>query len=202
MRKDWFERAMSKSTVDPSTGCWLFNGSRTPKGYGHLSDNRTYNMIRVHRLSYRELKGEIPNGMLVCHKCDVRNCWNPDHLFLGTHQDNMDDMIRKGRANFGTPPGNSIRGEDSPNAKLTEEKVIEIRRRFFAGGITKLDLSKEYGVCDKTIGVMIKGRTWKHVPLARSKAALEVQNPPQGGQRPSQSNPNSHHLARSRTNQD
>lgn len=81
-----------------SNGCIVWNGTKAGVGYGVLSINkRNY---YVHRLSYRMFKGHIPNNMFVCHHCDNPSCYNPDHLFLGTPQDNVKDMIAKGRSNF------------------------------------------------------------------------------------------------------
>jgi HNH endonuclease len=77
------------------TACWNWPKYKNEKGYGCI----TYNGIKfaVHRLSFQHYKGIIPKGMVIMHECDNPSCFNPDHLFLGTHQDNMDDMVRKGR---------------------------------------------------------------------------------------------------------
>ena len=81
--------------VDKSGECWLWTGGKTYDGYGMMKvDGRqTY----VHRFSYQLHKGEIPEGMFVCHSCDVPNCVNPDHLWLGSPADNTADMFKKGR---------------------------------------------------------------------------------------------------------
>lgn len=76
-------------------GCWYWTGSPNGSGYGSLEIN--YKSERAHRLSFKLFKGHIPEGLHVCHTCDNRICVNPDHLWLGTRQDNMDDMRRKGR---------------------------------------------------------------------------------------------------------
>ncbi len=80
--------------VKRTPGCWLWQGSLTPLGYGqfsYLGDQR------AHRASWRIFCGEIPSGMFVLHRCDVRNCVNPEHLFLGTQADNIRDKVAKGR---------------------------------------------------------------------------------------------------------
>lgn len=75
--------------------CWYWRGSLEEFGYGRLQSKR------AHRLSWTLFNGEIPKGLYVLHKCDIRNCVNPDHLFLGTQIDNMRDMVKKGRHNNG-----------------------------------------------------------------------------------------------------
>lgn len=77
-------------------GCWPFKGSRDKDGYGrvHLPKRKK---IPAHRVSWILFEGEIPEKMLVCHSCDNPSCVNPNHLFIGTHQDNMDDCVGKGR---------------------------------------------------------------------------------------------------------
>ncbi len=88
------ERLKKRSRVDVS-GCVLWTAAKEPRGYGNIRWRGR--MWRAHRLSWVAARGPIPDGLLVCHKCDVPSCINPDHLFLGTHQDNSDDKIKKGR---------------------------------------------------------------------------------------------------------
>ncbi len=98
---------MLESTYDPAvrfhnsyeviteTGCWLWTGWCGSQGYGGLMVKNE--AVRAHRLSWELHYGPIPKGLYVCHKCDVKSCVNPDHLFLGTHKDNIQDAIKKGR---------------------------------------------------------------------------------------------------------
>lgn len=84
-----------KKRVEHRDGCWLWPGSRTKDGYGQI---RVGNAIRaVHRVTYEARNGPIPRGMVVRHRCDVRECCNPDHLEVGTHEDNVQDIIDRGR---------------------------------------------------------------------------------------------------------
>lgn len=87
--KPWKQRFEEKFLVSP--GCWNWIACTNPKGYGQFTQ------LRAHRVSYELYVGPIPEGLSVLHKCDNRRCVNPDHLFVGTQDDNMKDMKRKGR---------------------------------------------------------------------------------------------------------
>jgi len=143
----------------PFSDCHYWIGSLSRKnGYGTISvrekgnrDNRK--QYKVHRLVYEFYKG--PTGKKhVLHKCDTPHCVNPDHLFLGTHQDNMRDMAKKGRACFGSK---------HRSAKLSPEQVIEIRRLYAMGGHTTRSLGAKYGVDGKHIHNIVTGKKWKIV---------------------------------------
>ena len=133
--------------------CWPWMGARTVKGYGIININgKSY---RAHRISYQIHTGKKPENF-VCHTCDNPSCVNPAHLFDGTPQSNMDDMIAKGR-------DRKALGEDVPAAKLTEDDVIAIRAQYAAGGHTHRSLAADYGLNHRTIGRMIKQEAWRHV---------------------------------------
>lgn len=89
----------NKIKKDTATGCWIWQAAKYPNGYGLYSYKKT--LTGAHRASYRIHIGEIPDKMSVCHKCDNKACVNPDHLFVGTHLDNMQDMVSKGRSRRG-----------------------------------------------------------------------------------------------------
>jgi hypothetical protein len=97
----------------------------------------------------------VPVGRVVCHRCDNPPCVNPDHLFIGTHQDNSDDKARKGRANM-------PRGSAHYEALVTEADVVAIRRAYREGALAK-ELAAIYPVGKAAIGHIATGRTWRHV---------------------------------------
>jgi hypothetical protein len=123
-------------------GCWLWEGrSFTKAGHGRMYvGSRTDGSRRnasVHRLMWEETRGAIPDDLAVLHTCDVANCVNPDHLFLGTQAENMADRDRKGR---------QARGSLQGLAKLTADKVRTMRRAFHKYDIPIADMARRYGV--------------------------------------------------------
>lgn len=137
-----------------TTDCWYWRGSHTNLGYGVVA---AAGEKRAHRAAWVLWNGPIPKGMNVLHKCDVRCCVNPDHLFLGTHTDNMRDMTRKGR---GKVP--RLRGNASPVRKLHSQSVHEIRMKYQTGSFSQSQLAKEYNVAQATINRIINGKAWQH----------------------------------------
>lgn len=136
------ERMMNRVEYDLNGGCWLWPGAQT-SGYGVLGISHIPYL--AHRLMYTGAVGSIPNGMLVLHKCDVRACFRPDHLFLGEHDDNSQDCAKKNRI-FLQSNGHKYWGRSNPNAKLTWEQVQEIRSLHDKGYTTYSELSKQFGV--------------------------------------------------------
>jgi hypothetical protein len=129
--------------AQPAEGCWLWKGSISDKGYGcvHLSSPRQ--KLYAHRLSWMAHFGPIPDGLHVLHHCDNPPCVNPSHLFLGTHQDNMRDMVEKRRMVM----------------KLMEADVLAIRASTQPNAV----LARQYGVSTSTICDIQKRRTWRHL---------------------------------------
>lgn len=151
------ERLMHHRVIDEITGCWEWDGSLNDCGYGRMIVDGKCKT--VHRLAYLEFVGDAQN-LCVCHKCDNRRCFNPEHLFLGTHAENMIDMKLKGRS----ARLQSI-GQRNVKAKLTEEDVMEILRTYVfrskvSGGKA---LADKYGVDQNTISGIVTGKQWKHI---------------------------------------
>jgi hypothetical protein len=94
VKMHWSERCIP----EPNSGCWLWLGSTDKLGYGKVNVGGHY---LAHRLAYADTVGPIPDGMLVLHRCDMPSCVNPEHLYVGDDQDNMDDMVERGRGNSG-----------------------------------------------------------------------------------------------------
>lgn len=135
---------------EPNSGCWLWLSSLGTDGYGSANINGIKG--GAHRVAWIIYKGEIPPGLHVCHKCDNRICVNPDHLFIGTPGDNIQDMMRKGR-------NVAPRGTRSAHAKINEEIVRKIRSE---GGTLRQKAAK-YGVCPQQVHRILKGERWAHV---------------------------------------
>lgn len=153
------DRLYSKVVVNERSGRWEWSGY-TRNGYGRITvgsrTNGTRKTESAHRLSYMLSRGEIPPGYEVCHKCDNPCCINPEHLFLGTRQENMKDRERKGRNIIFT-------GEEQPLSKLTKKAVKDARWERAFRGTTYQALADKYGVSKKTMQNAINGVTWKCV---------------------------------------
>ena len=145
------ERFEDKVIPEPNSGCHLWCAAGTNDGYGRIVRNGKLELS--HRVAYELYTGKIPDGMCVLHRCDVRSCCNPDHLFLGTHQDNMNDMITKGRKAI-------LVGEDTARAKITETMVRDIRKRL----LKQIDYADRYGIHQTTISRIQLRISWKHIP--------------------------------------
>src|SRR5574343_958612 len=141
------------SKVDRRTPdeCWNWKTGKFSNGYGQFYLKGQG--LGSHVFSYHLAKGDI-GTLYVLHKCDNRACVNPNHLFLGTQMDNVQDKIQKGRAQ-------SMNGESNPKHILTAAQVEMIRSRYASGGILQRELAAKYGVARTTIGSIIVNRNWR-----------------------------------------
>lgn len=142
-------RFMRKWTPEPFSGCWLWTASAR-NGYGSMAgENGTTNRI-ASRISWELHRGPIPDGLDVLHQCDTPLCVNPDHLFLGTTTDNMEDAKRKGRTHR----------HPHYRAILSRSDVSNIKRLL--GSERQRDLARRFNVSRQIISDIATGRTWRH----------------------------------------
>jgi hypothetical protein len=147
---------------DDVSGCWIWQGksrSGNCRLYGRITVDGK--IVPAHRYSW-ELHNQkkIPKGVFVLHKCDNPECVNPDHLFLGTHKDNMDDKVRKGRQASGESLSHPrAKGSRNGLSKLTEKQAIEI----FNDPRSQRLLAKKYGVSQTVIHNIKSKKTWRHI---------------------------------------
>jgi hypothetical protein len=136
------DRLLAKMIPEPNTGCWLWTGAVLHgRDYGRIRENGAE--LLAHRVAYREFKCD-PGDFEVCHSCDVTLCVNPDHLFLGTHAENMADMAAKGRN----------------GRKLDKRLVLEIRD---APGLN-YKVGERFGISRSHVSLIRRRKTWRHLP--------------------------------------
>lgn len=138
--------------VDPATGCWNFK--RKYKLFW-IRDGSTWKGIKSSHLSLKLLGIDVPKGKQVNHGCNNAFCGNPDHLYVGTQFDNIQDGIQAGV--FGR------KGEQSPASKLTEEQVIEIRGLIEKGVLGQRTIAKRFGICQMTVSLIGRRKIWSHI---------------------------------------
>lgn len=137
-------KLFSRTVMDDVSGCWSYRGAKI-KGYGVFRWNKKD--YRLHRFIYIVVYGLIPKDKVICHKCDNRSCWNPKHLFLGTHDDNSKDAVSKNR---------TARGEKNNKAKLTKEDVLKIRNDNRSNRV----VGRAFNVSNAAIWYIRHNKTW------------------------------------------
>lgn len=153
-RKSPVERFWAK--VQKSEGCWEWMGSRLPRGYGRLKTKD--GIVYTSRFSWELHFGEIPEGLNVLHECDNPPCVRPDHLFLGTQKQNMQDCANKGRL---------ARGDAHSCSKLNSKAVLFIRK-YYTREYAQ-DLAELFGVSRSHVHAIARGRPWAHLLTSASK---------------------------------
>ncbi|CAH1205787.1 hypothetical protein PAECIP111893_02418 [Paenibacillus plantiphilus] len=145
-RKKFLDFKVSKN------GCFIANSHRPNKhGYIHFWHNGRD--VRAHRLVYEECFGEIPEGLVVRHKCDVRNCINPEHLELGTIKENSMDMVIRGRSTYGERNGKS----------KIDERTATIIKAKLNSGLTAKSVAMEFNLKPSTVEKIKSGQSWKYL---------------------------------------
>ncbi len=132
--------------ADRSAGCWIWTGAKDRRGYGKINVSGKY--VQTHRAAWNEFFGDA-GGAYVCHRCDTPSCFNPDHLFLGSQRDNIDDMLAKGR---------QAKGDMLPGSKLTPDIVQKIR----LDGASCRKAAAAYNISAMAVWKLRNGKTWKH----------------------------------------
>lgn len=137
------------------TPCWLWQRSRGHHGHGQVWFDGKLHL--VHRLVWIICIGDVPDDLCVLHKCDDGRCCNPEHLFLGTQQDNIADMINKGRDNF-------VQAGEKNGKALIKADDIPVIRQLCAEGYSHTALARKFGVQPSAIDKIATRRTWRHIP--------------------------------------
>lgn len=167
-----YENIVSRAVLDPTTACWLWPGAQTGKGYGAVTtrvNGKTRNFY-VHRLmAWVHLSYDGDPDLEICHRCNVKLCFNPDHLYIATHAQNMKDAGRDRLMKF---------GKSHHATKLSVESVRQIWPDL-ESGLSWAKIAKKFGVATGTIQDLVEGRTWTHV--SRETSDGDRADRPKGG---------------------
>jgi hypothetical protein len=141
---DWGDRFWSKAHPEALSGCWLWHGALMNSGYGRFWLSSA---VAAHRHAYALVHGPIARTAQVCHRCDVKACVNPDHLFLGTASDNQVDALKKQRRR---------------SVKLNPDTVREVRA-MCSMGVSQREVARRFCVSQTTVSRSVARITWCHV---------------------------------------
>jgi len=156
-----FENKIEKvDTVQEIDGlCWEWTCMTHDYGYGRFSIDGKW--FLAHRISWRLYEGNIPDEKYVLHKCHNEKCVNPDHLYIGTQKDNVEDAVNQG--NFEDRKNGDVSGEINGQSKLSADDVRQIRRKYEETEKTYYDLSNEYGISFGCVGKIVRRERWEHI---------------------------------------
>ena len=144
-----FERMVDRS--ETHGGCWIWTGAKTSLGYGRFHPDKN-TMCQSSRWALSVHIGrDLESWEFACHSCDNPSCVNPAHLFIGTHEDNMADMVAKGRW-----------WSSKRRTKLTAEQVVQMREEA-ASGIPQIELARSYSMSIGAVSQIVRGLNWRHV---------------------------------------
>lgn len=146
-------QSYEEKVVKNITGCWGWIGAINHNGYAVFAADGTYK--RAHVYIWELTNGPVPPGKQVLHKCDNRSCSRLECLFLGTHADNMRDMVKKRRQAYGI--------RKAKQAKLSDQAVLEIRSRYRPRLVSHAELAREFGVSRELIRDVVNMKRWRHV---------------------------------------
>ncbi len=144
------QRFWDKVKIGAPDACWPWQGAIMHDGYGNIKWSDGFR--KAHRVAYELRYGPIPDGMMVCHRCDNRACVNPAHLFLGTNSDNLQDMGRKHRSKWDAHP---------EMTKITRKQAREIRQAYATGSKTIESIEAEYGLSKSHVYAILGNQKWK-----------------------------------------
>lgn len=168
-RENIRDRILSSIRIDRTSGCWLWTKSLNT-GYGQIRVGPS--IALAHRASYMVFLGPIPRGLEACHKCDTPACVNPEHIFIGTHAENMADSKWKGRISRGDRHKRAITkasGDSKGNTKLTSNDVRAILRAI-EDGASSYALARAFNVSATAIYHIKHRKTWRHIDEGEGKS--------------------------------
>jgi len=161
---EYLKKEVLKKVIFEENGCWNWRNCNGIRKRATWVYKRKHHLAT--RIVYTIYKGEIQNGMHVLHTCDNPRCVNPDHLFLGTHRDNMQDKVNKNRAGKGRKlqyPNSIKRGEESLKSKITNSTVHTIRS-MAKQGMNNVEIAQLLNTTKGIVSHVVRRKTWKHVP--------------------------------------
>src|SRR5262245_28359638 len=157
--------------VNKTDTCWLWTAARFTNGYGAFRVSAQQR--RVHRVIWEDLNGPVPDGLVICHRCDVKHCVRPEHLFLGTQADNIADRDIKGHVANGERngmrlhperhPHGAARGERVRTARYTAQDVLLWREMYASGNWSIRKLATHLNVHHDTLYAIVSRKSWRHI---------------------------------------